>query len=91
MNYFYNTSSKARKRLEPELKDLPAFRDQTILMALPEICRSLFGTDSFNDLSQKDKKELILQLRYRFSADITQIARVCGITYAEAAKIREEF
>ncbi len=91
LNYFYNTSSKAKKRLESEHKDLPAFRDQTILLALPDICRSLFGTDSFDGLSQKEKKELILQLRYRFSADITQIARVCGITYAEAARIREGF
>lgn len=91
MNYFYSGSSKARKRMESEFVDLPAFRDQTILHALPDMCRSLFQKESFESLSREEKKELILQLRYRFSADITQIARVCGITYAEAAKIREEF
>ena len=91
MNFFYSGSSKARKRLEPGFEDLPAFRDQTILQALPDMCRSLFQKENFESLSGQERKELFLQIRYRFSADITQIARVCGVTYAEAAKIWEDF
>ena len=91
MNFFYNSSSKARKRVEPGFEDLPAFRDQTILQALPDMSRSLFQKDDLESLSRTEQKELFLQIRYRFSADITQIARVCGVTYAEAAKIWEEF
>ena len=33
------------------------------------------------------KSEFARQIRFRFSADATQIARVCGISYAEAANL----
>ena len=84
MNYFLASSSKARKRMEAEER-LPAFRDQIILAALPDLCRSLFGKDSFQDLSAEDKREFMRQIRFRFSADVNQIARVCGLSYADAA------
>lgn len=86
MNYFLTTSSKAKKRLETAEEHLPAFRDQTILAALPDLCRSLFGKSRYAELSPDDQTELIRQIRYRFSANVNQIARVCGLTYAEAAQ-----
>ena len=86
MNFFLNTSSKARKRLETE-EHLPAFRDQIILAALPDLLRSLFGKESFQELSGPEPAEFMRQIRFRFSADINQIARVCRLTYAEAARI----
>ena len=85
MNYFLTSSSKARKRLESE-EHLPAFRDQIILAALPDLCRSLFGKESFRELSPEEQTELMRQIRFRFSADVNQIARVCGLSYAEAAR-----
>ena len=90
MNYFLFTSSKARKRLESEER-LPAFRDQTILSALPDLCRSLFGKDTFLSLSADEQTEFMRQIRFRFSADINQIARVCGLSYAEAARLIDGF
>lgn len=87
MNYFLNTSSKAKKRLEIADGRLPAFRDQTILAALPDLCRSLFQKDLFQQLSVEEQSEFARQIRFRFSADATQIARVCGITYAQAARL----
>lgn len=86
MNYFLVTSSKARKRLESD-KNLPAFKDQTILVALPDLCRSIFQKESFLQLSPEEKKELARQLSYRFSADANQIARICGLSYSEAARL----
>ena len=86
MNYFLASSSKARKRLESE-EHLPAFRDQIILAALPDLCRSLFGKDMFQELLQEERTELMRQIRFRFSADVNQIARVCGLSYAEAARM----
>ncbi len=86
MNYFLTSSSKARKRLESE-EHLPAFRDQIILAALPDLCRSLFGKDMFQELLQEERTELMRQIRFRFSADVNQIARVCGLSYAEAARM----
>jgi len=86
MNYFLASSSKARKRLESE-EHLPAFRDQIILAALPDLCRSLFGKDTFRELLPEERTELMRQIRFRFSADVNQIARVCGLSYAEAARM----
>lgn len=86
MNYFLSSSSKAHKRLGTE-ENLPAFRDQVILAALPDLCRSLFHKDSFQDLSSQDQTECMRQIRFRFSADVNQIARVCGFSYAESALI----
>lgn len=85
MNYFLASSSKARKKLESE-EHLPAFRDQIILAALPDLCRSLFGKESFRELLPEEQTELMRQIRFRFSADVNQIARVCGLSYAEAAR-----
>ena len=86
-NYFLNSSSKARKHPETGDENLPAFKDQTILQAFPDLCRSLFRKDSFSELSEPDQKEMLRQLRFRFSADIGQLARVCGLSYAEAAHL----
>ena len=87
MQYFLHSSSKARKRLENTC--LPAFRDQVILVAIPDLCQSLFQKDSFSALTEEEQSEFLRQLRYRFSADINQLARVCGLTYADAARIIE--
>lgn len=86
--YFLRSSSKAQRRMEAD-ENLPAFRDQTILSALPDLCRSLFQKDSFGELSTKDQAEFARQIKFRFSADAHQIARVCGITYAAAAELLE--
>ena len=88
-NYFLNTSSKARKRIEAE-ENLPAFRDQIIFAALPDLCQSLFQKKSFQALSRGEQSEFMRQIRFRFSADVNQIARVCGLSYAEAARLIED-
>ncbi|MBQ9410202.1 MAG: transposase [Bacteroidales bacterium] len=87
MNYFLNNSSKARKRLEYSDSNLPAFRDQAILATLPDLFRSLFHKESFEQLGEEEQSECARQIRFRFSADATQIARVCGISYARAAHL----
>ena len=87
MLYYLNTSSKARKRLEAEEENMPAFRDQVILSALPDLLQSLFQKSSFSALSLQQQAEALRQIRFRFSAGIHQAARVCGITYADAAHL----
>ena len=88
MDYFLKTSSKARKRLESN-ENLPAFRDQIILAALPDLCRSLFQKSSVIELAKEELAELARQIRFRFSADATQIARVCGVSDSDAACLLE--
>lgn len=85
MGYFLQNSSKAKKRLEID-ENLPAFTDQAIIGILPQLYRSLFRKNSFQELRPEEQTELMRQIRFRFSADIHQIARVCGLTYAEATK-----
>ena len=89
-NYFLNNSSKARNKIEGD-GNLPAFRDQVIVAALPDLLRSLFGKDKFEELDREEQTEFLRQIRFRFSADITQAARACGITYAEAAKLVDRY
>jgi len=85
-NYFLNSSSKAKKRLCSD-ENLPAFLDHSIVAVLPDLCRSLFRKDSFDELNPQEQSELARQIRFRFSADATQVARVCGISYAGAARL----
>ena len=87
MNFFLNNSSKAKKRMETADDNSPAFRDQAILATLPDLFRSLFQKSSFEELNEQEQSEFARQIRFRFSADATQIARVCGVSYAEAAHL----
>ncbi len=87
MNYFLINSSKARRRLDMSRDNRPAFRDQIIMAAIPDLCRSLFQKNNFQDLTLEEKEELMRQLRFRFCADVHQIARVVGLGYEDAAKM----
>ena len=89
MNYFLANSSKAKKRLEAADEHLPAFRDQVILAALPDLCQSLFGKKSFSELTVDEQTEFIRQIRFRFSAHVNQIARVCGLSYEDVARMMD--
>ena len=86
MNYFLNTSSKAKKRLETLDEHIPAFRDQSILNALPDLCQSLFRKERFQDLSSSEQTEAMRQIRFRFGSNVHQLARVCGLSYTDAAR-----
>ena len=88
MNWFLSNSSKAKRRLEAD-ENLPAFRDQVILAAIPDLCQSLFGKRQFSQLMREEQVEFVRQLRFRFSAHVNQIARVCGLTYEQAAQLMD--
>lgn len=87
MNYFLVNSSKAKRRMDSGEAELPSFRDQTILSVLPDLCRTLFGKASFRDLSAAEQVEMARQLRFRFSCNVNQLARVTGLSYDEAARL----
>lgn len=86
MNFFLQNSSKAKKFYESPDK-LPSFKDQSVFICIQDLCRSMFQKDSFNSLNANEQIELGKQIRYRFNSDANQIARVCGISYEEAAKL----
>lgn len=89
MNFFLRNSSKARKKLESDV-NAPAFRDQTIVSALPDLCRSLFQKGTVAELLAEELSELARQIRFRFCSDATQIARVCGVSYSDVARLLDE-
>lgn len=88
MNWFLANSSKAKKRLDAD-DHLPAFRDQVIVAALPDLCQSLFGKRSFSELNEEEQKECVRQIRFRFSSHVNQIARVCDLSYEDVARMMD--
>ena len=87
MNWFLQNSSKAKRRLASDDPAVPSFRDQLVQAAVPELCRSLFRKQSFTELNREEQAETFRQLRFRFSANIYQLARVTGITYEIIASL----
>ena len=86
MNYFLMNSSKAKRKIEKSEDHTPAFRDQVILAALPDLYRSLFDKQRFDELTPAEKTEALRQIQFRFCSNVHQIARVTGLTYEEAAR-----
>ena len=87
MNYFLTNSSKAKKKSSGSEPNLPSFRDQTILQMLPDLLDSLYNKQSFKQLNPEEQVDLARQIKYRFSSDVHQIGRVCGISYSDAARL----
>lgn len=87
-NYFLQTSSKAKTRLQQS--PAPAFRDQVILGSVPDLCASLFRKNGKDELSSEETTELLKQLRYRFNADPAQLSRVVSIPYEEVARLLDK-
>lgn len=87
MNWFLQNSSKAKRRLASDDPAVPSFRDQLVQAAVPELCRSLFRKQSFTELNREEQAETFRQLRFRFSANIYQLARVTGIPYETIASL----
>ena len=87
MNYFLVNSSKAKRKIENADDHHPAFRDQVILAALPDLFRSLFGKQCFGELTPSEQTESLRQIQRRFCSNVHQIARVTGLTYEAAARM----
>ena len=91
MNYFLQNSSKAKRQSEFGENDAPAFRDQVLSAALQDLCRSTFHCAGVSELSDERKGELLRQLRYRFSANPNQLARVSGLSYEEISALLDRY
>ena len=89
MNYFLVTSSKAKRKIEKPDDHHPSFKDQVILAALPDLYRSLFGKQCFEELAPDEQIESLRQIQRRFCSNVHQIARVTGLTYEAAARMMD--
>lgn len=86
LNYFLQNSSKAKLRLSSD-DDIPAFRDQTVIAGIPDLCHSLFRKTSLKELSREQTSELLRQLRRRYSADPVQLSRVTNLSVQEVVDL----
>ena len=91
MNYFLMNSSKAKRRLANQDNNLPSFKDQVIAPAIPDICKSLFRKYSASELEPSEMAILVSEVKWRFSADPNQIARVLGIGYSDVVRFLKGF
>lgn len=87
MQHFLNTSSKARLRLDAGTAESPSFKDQMILPMMQELCWKLFGKKEMEELSSDQLTELFRQMRFRFSSNINQLARLSGLSCQQIAKL----
>lgn len=91
MRYFLNNSSKAKTLREKRLSETLSFSDQTLILAVKDICRSMFDRSDKCVLDKEQIKTVARQLNRIFRADAHQISRVLGLTYAESTAILESF
>jgi len=56
---------------------------------LPDLYRSLFGKQRFEDLLPEEQTESLRQIQRRFCSNVHQIARVTGLTYEAAARMMD--
>ena len=89
MTWYLNNSSKA-KRLNAS-NEAPSFNDQLISAAIKDLLVSLFKSHDIRDLDDSQKSELFRQIRFRFSSEPSQIARVCGESYENVCKLLDTF
>ena len=91
MNFCLNNSSKAKQRLSSTASEVPVFRDHIILPVLEDLCRTLYNKKSVRELSTTQQAEVLRQLRFRFSSNINQMARVTGLSYETVTKLLDSF
>lgn len=89
MDWFLRNSSKA-KRLN-ESGEAPSFNDQLISSVIHDLSVSLFRKNNIEEMNESQCAELFRQIRFRFSADPAQIARVSGIPYEKVCDLLESF
>ena len=86
MDWFMRNSSKAKRIIEA-----PSFNDQLISSAVRDLSTSLFRKSNTAELDDMQSAELFRQIRYRFSSDPAQIARVCGVPYERVCSLLQAF
>jgi len=91
LNYFLLNSSKAKRMRELQGSGMLMFRDQTISASLPDMCRTLFQKEALSSLTGEEMERLISEVKYRFNADVPQIARILGLGYTVVVNILEKF
>ena len=91
LNYFLNTSSKARHVLESENALMPSFRDQNLAGFAQDICFSLFRKTSFSVLEEPEKQRLVFEVHRRSGADPKQLARVLEMPPTEVATLLSRY
>ena len=85
MLFFLRNTAKAKN-----LNTLPSFKDQVILGAITDFCLSVYHKADIKALNEDELSDLLKQLRFRFSSEPRQLARVTGLSYEEIARLLDQ-
>ena len=91
LNYFLNTSSKARQVLDTENAVMPSFRDQSIAVLAQDICFSLYRKSRLSELEERERQRVVFELRRRSGADPKQLARVLEMPLDEVSVLLSQY
>lgn len=80
--YFLSTSLSVRKGVTENL----SFSDAVLTSALREILDIKYGVSSFTDLNEFLKKNLLKDMKSRFTASSKQLARVIGLSVSDVIR-----
>ena len=80
--YFLSTSLSIRKGVTENL----SFSDAVLTSALKEILDIKYGVSSFTDLNDFLKKNLLKDMKSRFTASSKQLARVIGLSVSDVIR-----
>jgi len=90
-NYFLLNSSKVKNKTAVGGVSAPLFRDQILQAVAEELCESLCGVRNLDQLSPEQLAQLLRQLKWRFSSDAKQLARITGRKEELILNILEDF
>jgi len=86
MLYFLLNTSKSKQHTS-----IPSFSDQVLFSAIQNLSMSAFDEKNLKNLCSEKMSQLLKQVRYRFSTDVRQIARVTGIPAEEVEGLIDMF
>ena len=83
--YFLSTSLSLRKGVAENI----TFSDSMLHSAIKELLDKKYSVESISDLDEFLKRNMIKDLKHRFSSSSKQLARVTGMTVSEIVRLLE--
>ena len=86
-SYFLYKNSKEDVESRTAMLSRLSIPDSEMRQHKNELCQSLFGVNSIKALDIAQRVTLAKELRYEYGSSVKQLARICGLKYAELEAI----
>ena len=83
--YFLSTSLSLRNGISENI----TFSDSMLLSAVGELLEKKYSVESISELDEFLKRNMLKDLKYRFSSSSKQLARVTGMTVSDVVRLLE--